>query len=81
MWENNPDNQQAILNFIQSLPEQAIDGLDFLFGPRDEVMVRLAETFGNNRRYCEAALLSDGTLRVLAITAAMLSATEGSLVV
>ncbi|QXE26094.1 ATPase-like protein [Richelia sinica FACHB-800] len=44
-------------------------------------MVRLAETFGNTRRYCEAALLSDGTLRVLAIAAAMLSATEGSLVV
>ena len=88
LWENQPENQQTILNFIQSLPEQAIDGLDFLFGPRDEVMVRLAETFGNNHRYCEAALLSDGTLRVLAIAkrsagiaAAMLSATEGSLVV
>jgi len=81
LWENQAENQQAILNFIQSLPEQAIDGLDFIFGPRDEVMVRLAETFGNNRRYCEAALLSDGTLRVLAITAAMLSAPVGSLVV
>lgn len=80
LWEK-PENQQAILNFIQSLPEQAIDGLDFLFGPRDEVMVQLAETFGNHHRYCEAALLSDGTLRVLAITAALLSATEGSLVV
>lgn len=57
LWENNPDNQQAILNFIQSLPEQAIDGLDFLFGPRDEVMVRLAETFGNNRRYLPASKL------------------------
>ncbi|MEI6446054.1 MAG: AAA family ATPase [Nostocales cyanobacterium ELA583] len=88
LWENQLENQQTILNFIQSLPEQAIEGLDFLMGPRDEVMVRLAETFGNNHRYCEAALLSDGTLRVLAIAkrsagiaAAMLSATEGSLVV
>jgi predicted ATPase len=81
LWENQPENQQTILNFIQSLPEQAIDGLDFIFGPRDEVMVRLAETFGNNIRHCEAALLSDGTLRVLAIAAAMLSATAGSLVV
>ncbi|MCC3561890.1 MAG: AAA family ATPase [Microcoleus sp. PH2017_27_LUM_O_A] len=80
LW-NNQDNQQTILNFIQSLPEQAIEGLDFIFGPRDEVMVRLVETFGNKPRNCEAALLSDGTLRVLAITAAMLSATEGSLVV
>ncbi len=81
LWENQPENQQIILNFIQSLPEQAIDGLDFLIGPRDEVMVRLSETFGNTQRYCEAALLSDGTLRVLAIAAAMLSAAAGSLVV
>ena len=81
LWENNPDHQQAILNLIQSLPEQAIEGLDFLVGPRNEVMVRLKETFGNIHRYCEAALLSDGTLRVLAIAAAMLSAPEGSLVV
>ena len=81
LWHNQPDNQKTILNLIQSLPEQAIEGLDFIFGPRDEVMVRLVETFGNKPRYCEAALLSDGTLRVLAITAAMLSATEGSLVV
>jgi predicted ATPase len=81
LWENQPDCQQEILNFIQSLPEQAIDGLDFLFGPRDEVMVRLSETFGNTQRFCEAALLSDGTLRVLAIAAVMLSATAGSLIV
>ena len=81
LWENQPENQQIILNFIQSLPEQAIDGLNFLTGPRDEVMVRLRETFGDQPRYCDAALLSDGTLRVLAIAAVMLSATEGSLVV
>jgi predicted ATPase len=81
LWESNAENQQTILNLIQSLPEQAIAGLDFIFGPRDEVMVRLSENFGNHRRDCEAALLSDGTLRVLAIPAAMLSATKGSLVV
>jgi AAA15 family ATPase/GTPase len=81
LWQNNPENQQIILSFIQSLPEQKIAGLDFILGPRDEVMVRLKETFGNKHRDCEAELLSDGTLRVLAIAAAMLSATEGSLVV
>jgi hypothetical protein len=74
-------NQPAILDFIQSLPEQEIAGMDFLSGPRDEVMVTLTETFGQINRAYEAALLSDGTLRVLAIATAMLSATEGSLVV
>jgi hypothetical protein len=81
LWEGNATNQQAILDFIQSLPEQAISGLDFLVSPWGDVMMQLTETFGNTERPCEATLLSDGTLRVLAIAAAMLSATEGSLVV
>lgn len=81
LWHEADANQQAILDFIQSLPEQSITGIDFLTGPRGEVMVQLQESFGATERYCEAALLSDGTLRVLAIAAAMLSATEGSLVV
>jgi predicted ATPase len=78
-----PFNTQrtAILEFIQSLPEQDIETLSFLTGPRGEVMVELVETFGGEPRCYDASLLSDGTLRVLAIAAAMLSATEGSLVV
>jgi hypothetical protein len=44
-------------------------------------MVQLIESFGGVEQKYEAALLSDGTLRVLAIAAAMLSAPEGSLVV
>ena len=71
----------AILEFIQSLPEQDIAGLSFLDGPRGEVMVQLLETFGGTPTAYDASLLSDGTLRVLAIAAAMLSAPEGSLVV
>ena len=71
----------AILAFIQSLPEQDIAGLSFLDGPRGEVMVQLEETFGGTPTAYDASLLSDGTLRVLAIAAAMLSAQEGSLVV
>lgn len=71
----------AILAFIQSLPEQDIAGLSFLDGPRGEVMLQLQETFGGTPAPYDASLLSDGTLRVLAIAAAMLSAQEGSLVV
>jgi predicted ATPase len=73
--------RQEVLSFIQSLPEQDIQGLSFLTGPRSDVMVQLVESFGGKQREYEAALLSDGTLRVLAIAAAMLSAPEGSLVV
>lgn len=73
--------RQAILSFIQSLPEQDITELSFLEEPRGGVMVQLTETFGGRSRPVDASLLSDGTLRVLSIAAAMLSAPEGSLVV
>ena len=73
--------RQTILAFIQSLPEQDIATIGFLTGPRGEVMLELVETFGGQERRYDASLLSDGTLRVLAIAAAMLSATQGSLVV
>lgn len=71
----------AILSFIQSLPEQDIAGIAFLEEPRGGVMVKLTETFGGQTRDYDASLLSDGTLRVLSIAAAMLSAPEDSLVV
>jgi predicted ATPase len=73
--------QRDILEFIQSLPEQDISGLSFIQEPRGGVMVQLTETFGGESRPYDASLLSDGTLRVLAIAAAMLTAEEGSLVV
>lgn len=79
--ESQRRNREDILRFIQSLPEQDISGVDFLKEPRGGVMVQLTETFGGQRLNYEASLLSDGTLRVLAIAAAMLSAAEGSLVV
>ena len=75
------ENQQQILTFIRSLPEQDIDDLDFLIGPRGEVMIKLIETFGGEKRAYDASLLSDGTLRVLAIAAAMLSSPEHGMVV
>jgi predicted ATPase len=79
--EQRKSNRAAILSFIQSLPEQDIAGLSFLQEPRGGVMVKLTETFGGTTRDWDASLLSDGTLRVLSIAAAMLSAPEYSLVV
>jgi predicted ATPase len=80
LWQEEK-NQKAILVFIQSLPEQDIKSIDFLKGPRGEVMIQLIETFGNTERKVDASLLSDGTLRVLAIAASLLSAPEGSMVI
>ena len=70
-----------LLQFIKSLPEQDIGKIDYIETPRGEVMVKLTETFGGRDTEYDATLLSDGTLRVLAVAAAVLSAPEGSLVV
>ncbi|MGD2181551.1 AAA family ATPase [Lusitaniella coriacea] len=77
----NPEIKQIVLEFIQSLPEQDIKDICFLETPRDEVMLQLTETFGGTSTEYDATALSDGTLRVLSIAAAMLSAPEQSLVV
>jgi predicted ATPase len=66
---------------IRSLPEQNISGIGFIETPRGEVMVELEETFGGSVKKFDATLLSDGTLRVLSIAAAILSAPEGGVVV
>jgi predicted ATPase len=74
-------DKDAILTFVRKLPEQDITDITFLTTPRNEVMTRLTETFGGRAEIRDGAVLSDGTLRVLAIAAAVLSVTEGSVVV
>ena len=74
------DVKNEVLELIKALPEQDIEEISFVETPRSEVMVSLTETFGGGSRNHDAALLSDGTLRVLGIAAAILSA-PGRLVV
>ncbi len=71
-----------LLGFVASLPEQNITGIDFVTtSDRRNVKLALVETFGRREEAVDATLLSDGTLRVLAVAAALLSAPEGSLAV
>jgi predicted ATPase len=73
--------KEQILDFIRALPEQDIQDIGFIETPRNEVMVQLTETFAGKAEKRDAPVLSDGTLRALAVVAALLSAPEGSLVV
>ncbi|MEO0585934.1 MAG: AAA family ATPase, partial [Bacteroidota bacterium] len=59
--EQEAYNRSSILKFISSLLEQDIQSLDFLSGPRDEVLISLTETFGGQEKAFDAGLLSDGT--------------------
>lgn len=75
------DAKRELLAFIRSVPEQDITDIKFIETDRRDVMVKLEESFGTARRFVDAPLLSDGTLRVLAIGATLLSAPEGALVI
>jgi predicted ATPase len=77
----NKSCKNRVLEFIRSLPEQNITDIDFFITQRNEAMLKLHETFSGEGSMRDATVLSDGTLRVLAIAAAVLSAPEGSLVV
>ncbi|MFA8451186.1 MAG: AAA family ATPase [Bacteroidales bacterium] len=80
--DDDENNKNEILQFIKSLPEQQIEDISFEDTSRGEVLVQLHEAFqtGSGNKV-DAGLLSDGTLRALAIVAALLSADEGSLVI
>lgn len=71
----------AVLEFVSDLPEQKFLGISFVRTPRNEVMLQLTESFADEERTWDAPVLSDGTLRVLAVAAALLSAPERSLVI
>ncbi len=79
--KENRKNKEDILAFIESLPEQNFSSVSTIKEPRGERLLTLKETFGNNEQECDASLLSDGTLRVLAVAVALLSAPEKSTVV
>ena len=78
---NVKGQKEDVLTFIRALPEQDIVDLDFIQTPRNEVMVQLIESFGGQQIHRDAPLLSDGTLRILSVAAALLSAPQGSLVI
>ncbi|NEO84131.1 MAG: AAA family ATPase [Spirulina sp. SIO3F2] len=76
----NQHDRQHLLDFIEDLPEQQITAIGF----EQKVMgirFKLTETFGDVEQTYDAETLSDGTLRVLAIAAVLLSAPSQSLIV
>ena len=70
-------DKEVLLDFVRSLPEQQITEIDFIETDRRDVMVRLKETFGDSERLVDAPLLSDGTLRVLAVGSSSPKCGEG----
>lgn len=81
IWNSNATQKDELLEFVRTLPEQDITDIRFIETSRNDVMVQVVESFGNRIKEVDAPILSDGTLRVLAVGAALLSAPEGALVI
>ena len=73
-------NKSKLLSLVKSLPEQDIIDIKFYKDHRDRIEFALVESFGNIPKERTMDLLSDGTLKVLGIAAALLSVPEGSTV-
>ena len=80
IWRDATQRDE-LLEFVRTLPEQDITDIRFIETSRNDVMVQVVESFGNKTKEVDAPILSDGTLRVLAVGAALLSAPEGALVI
>lgn len=74
-------NKTKLLALIKSLPEQNIIDIKFYIDHRDRVEFALVENFGDTPKEFPMDLLSDGTLKVLAIATALLSVPIGSTLV
>lgn len=70
------DGRQALLNMTRSLSEAQVADLASVTSDLGDVMVTLTEHIGGAKRAIPARLMSDGTLRFLAIAAAMLDPTQ-----
>ncbi|WP_415195585.1 AAA family ATPase [Psychrobacter glaciei] len=81
LCEENLEYKGKILQLVQSLPEQDITDIKFYTDKRERVEFLLCEIFGDTSTERTMDLLSDGTLKVLGIAAALLSVPEGSTVV
>jgi len=80
LWKDQ-NLKPIIIDFIKSLPEQDVKDIQFFEDRRGQVSLELVESFGRKDRKWSVELLSDGTLRVLAIAAALLSAPQNSALV
>lgn len=75
------NNKKLLLNIMQKLPENKILDITFKEGPLNDVILFLEEKSGLEIEKIDATRLSDGTLRCLAIVAAVLSEKKGGVIV
>lgn len=73
------ESLNRLLRWIQQLPEEPYEKIDFVTTPLDDVIFGLRKQ--TDGKLVDARLLSDGTLRTLAILTALETAREGSRII
>jgi hypothetical protein len=76
--EKQKASQQRILELIRQLPEEPFEGFDFTLTNRGDVLLGLKR---RDKAVIDARVLSDGTLRALAILTALETVETGSRIV
>lgn len=74
-------NKDKLTRIMQELPENEVVDISFIEGPLSDVILALVERVGQKEERVDAKILSDGTLRCLAIATAVLSENSGGMVV
>lgn len=74
-------NKSILLDTLRQLPENEIADITFADGLLSDVILFLLEVYGSRKEKIDAFRLSDGTLRCLAIMAALLSEQEQGMIV
>lgn len=75
------NEKEYLLDTMQHLPENEIVDITFAEGSLNDVILFLKEAYGSRQEKIDASRLSDGTLRCLAIMAALLSEKERGMIV
>lgn len=70
----DPTTRPVLIQALSELNEQEVVDLTTTRSALDDVMLTLVERFGGHRQQVSARMMSDGTLRFLAILVAMLQA-------
>lgn len=75
------EKKEELLKIINHLPENEVVGIEFIRTQLDDVIFALREKYRNSSELVDAKRLSDGTLRCVAIVAAMLSMPADSVLI
>lgn len=77
----NEEKKAELLKLVKNLPENEVQSIEFIKTQLDDVIFGLREKYMNTSEIVDAKKISDGTLRCIAILAAILSMKEGGILV